>query len=236
MSGQFGVGGGIITKPAIRLLLGQGAIIAIGTPLPIIITTALLASYNYFKNNLVDIRTGLLIGLAGAPASILGALITQFINASILLFIAAILIILISLRYLFPGKQKKQRADASTNIYLIILSGLVAGFISGLLGVGGGFIIIPILTFIFGQNIKTAFGTSLLAITIIAIPGSIVHFILGNVNLAIVAFVVLGIIPGAYLGSRIAIALPARTLNILFGLLLIFAGAYLAINELLFLI
>lgn len=245
LGGQFGVGGGLITTPAIRLLLQQNALIAVGTPLPIIIPTAIAGFYNYQKNKFVDYKSGLIIGIAGAIFSILGARLTVLVGGRIILLVTALLIAIVSLRFLMPGKRlpsaRNKMASKNDNPGLLpltssylILTGIVAGLMSGFLGLGGGIIIIPALTIIFGKNIKEAFGTSLLAIIFIAIPGSIAHYLLGNINLIIALLITFGVIPGAYLGSKFTISMPERKVNIFFGIFLLITAFYLAFNELIF--
>lgn len=237
LGGQFGVGGGLITTPAIRLILQQSALVAVGTPLPIIIPTALSGFYNYHKNKLVDYQTGLIIGLTGAFASVFGALLVKIVGGGSILLITALLIALVSIRYFKPEKSSgtvldENRPHRGPHSGTPVLIGLVAGFASGFLGLGGGFIIIPALTVLMGVNIKKAFGTSLLAIIFIAIPGSITHYIIGNINISIAIFITLGVIPGAYLGSRTTIALPENVVRILFGLYLLINAILLFLNEL----
>jgi len=241
LSGQFGIGGGLITTPAIRLILGQSALIAVGTPLPVIIPTAISGFYNYHQNKLVDYKSGLIIGLAGALFSVLGARLTIIIGGRIILIITAILITLVSLRYLRPNSRRRVRGTRPTSILTtstryplpstLILIGITAGFMSGFLGLGGGFVIIPALTILFGKDIKEAFGTSLLAIIFIAIPGSITHLFLGNINLSIAFFITLGVIPGAYFGSKLTVSLPSKLVNIMFGSFLIITAVFLLMNE-----
>ncbi len=235
LGGQFGVGGALLTTPAIRLILQQKALIAVGTPLPIMIPTVLAGLYNYKKNNLIDIKKGLIIGLVGALSSVFGAYLTPLIGGSTLLIITAVLIGLVSLKFFSPSPQSSptqtpRRARGARPTTFIV--GLIAGFLSGLLGLGGGFIIIPALTILMGMEIKKAFGTSLLAILFIAIPGSIAHYLLGNIDLKLAFFITLGVIPGAYLGSKVTIKLPEKTVRILFGFYLLINALLLAVNEL----
>ncbi len=236
LSGQFGIGGGLILKPGIRLILQKEAFVAIGTPLLIIIPTTIAGAYNYKKSGFIDVRTSIIIGIVGGFTSIFGALAGRLVSGEILLLITAALIAIVSISYLFPGRSTTPKKVNINPTYLSVATGVFAGFFSGFLGLGGGFLIIPALTYLFGKNIKEAFGTSLLAIAIIAVPGSLIHIYLGNVDLVIAFFTILGVIPGAYLGSKLTIALPERTVTILFGLLLLLIAIFLAVNELSFLL
>jgi len=105
--------------------------------------------------------------------------------------------------------------------------GLAAGFVSGLLGVGGGIIIVPLLSGILRMPLKRALGTSLLAIVALVIPGTIVHAALGHIDWAIFAALTLGAVPGARIGARLALGARERTLRLLVGsFLLVVAVVY----------
>ncbi len=109
--------------------------------------------------------------------------------------------------------------------------GLVAGLASGYVGVGGGFIMVPLMLSIIGIPMRKASGTSLIAVMILAIPGVIEQAVIGNINYLAGIAVVVGSIPGAVLGARLVTKVPERALRILFGCFLIVAAVMLALNE-----
>src|SRR5207302_6674152 len=91
--------------------------------------------------------------------------------------------------------------------------GLVAGFASGLLGVGGGIVMVPVMSGILGMPLKRALGTSLAIIAFMVIPGTAVHAALGHINWTIFLWLSIGVIPGAAIGSRWTIRARERTLR-----------------------
>ena len=109
--------------------------------------------------------------------------------------------------------------------------GLVAGLASGYVGVGGGFIMVPLMLSIIGIPMRKASGTSLIAVMILAIPGVIEQGIIGNINYLAGIAVVIGTIPGAVIGARLVTKVPERTLRLLFGCFLIVAAVMLVLNE-----
>ncbi len=109
--------------------------------------------------------------------------------------------------------------------------GLVAGLASGYVGVGGGFIMVPLMLSVIGIPMRKASGTSLIAVMILAIPGVIEQAILGNINYLAGIAVVIGTIPGAVVGARLVTKVPERTLRFAFGCFLIVAAVMLALNE-----
>jgi uncharacterized membrane protein YfcA len=107
-----------------------------------------------------------------------------------------------------------------THIILFLLIGLVAGVLSGLLGIGGGILIVPALVFIFGYSQHMAQGTTLaLMVPPIGILAAWMYYKQGDVNLTAAAFICLGFFIGGFFGARFASAIPELFLRRLFGLL-----------------
>jgi len=92
LSGQFGVGGGMITTPAIRLLLHQPTMIAVGTPVLVIIPTSISGVIAYSRKRLVNVRVGLVVGLTGSVAAVFGALLTRVVGGPMVLVVTAAVI------------------------------------------------------------------------------------------------------------------------------------------------
>jgi uncharacterized membrane protein YfcA len=108
----------------------------------------------------------------------------------------------------------------------------VTGLYAGFLGLGGGFILVPMLTRWLRFDIKLAIGTSLIAIGILAVPGTITHALLGHVDWAIALVLTFGVVPGALLGARLSIGSADRTIRLAFAGMLIVVGGWLAVSEL----
>lgn len=112
------------------------------------------------------------------------------------------------------------------------LIGLIAGFASGYVGVGGGFIMVPLFVAALGLSMKQASGTSLIAVVLLAIPGVVTHCIHGNVDYIAGVAMAAGSIPGALIGAALVRYIPERKLRFLFGFFLLFAAIMLIGNEL----
>lgn len=117
------------------------------------------------------------------------------------------------------------------NVALAVVIGLIAGFASGYVGVGGGFIMVPLMTAWLGIPMKRTSGTSLIAIIILAIPGVIQQAFLGHIDYLAGIMLCAGAIPGAVLGARLVPRVPERTLRFIFAGLLAVAAVMLVINE-----
>lgn len=133
----------------------------------------------------------------------------------------------------FEAEQTSPCAFVFTrkNVALAVVIGLVAGFASGYVGVGGGFIMVPLMTAWLGIPMKRTSGTSLIAIIILAIPGVIQQAFLGHIDYLAGIMLCAGAIPGAVLGARLVPRVPERTLRFIFAGLLAVAAVMLVINE-----
>ncbi len=183
LSGAFGIGGGIVTTPAIRLILGAPALVAVGTPLPVILPSAITGAYGYVKRGSADVRAGVVLGLSGSLSAVLGAWLTQFAGGRVVLLATAALVLYTAVDMVVqvyapprsvsspedPPVQGAPPTRAATGRLIAI--GALTGLYAGFLGLGGGFILVPMLTRWMRFSIKLAIGTSLIAIAILAIPG-----------------------------------------------------------------
>ena len=124
-----------------------------------------------------------------------------------------------------PALTRKQRA-MGTGI------GLVAGLASGYVGVGGGFLMVPMMLQLSHTPMKLTSGTSLVAVMILAIPGVVMQAMLGNVNWVAGIAVACGSIPGATVGAHLVSRIPERTLRFIFSGFLLVAAAALVANQL----
>lgn len=107
----------------------------------------------------------------------------------------------------------------------ILILGVAAGILSGMFGIGGGIVIVPILTQLFGFDLQTATGTSLGALLMpVALFAVIAYYRAGRLKLRVSMLVALGLILGSWVGAQVAFALPTKTLQLLYGLFLIYVS------------
>lgn len=243
LSGLFGIGGGIVTTPAIRLLLGRPALIALGTPLPVVLPTAIAGAWSYHRRGLVDMRSGIIMGAWGAGASVAGALATRIVGGTFLMYATAAVIGYMSIDMMFlalrtptaPPELVALPAEPHRVVqhrwWGLAVLGVTTGLYSGFLGLGGGFIVVPALVRWFGFDIKRAIGTSLVVVTLLSIPGSITHTLLGHVDLGLAGLLALGVVPGALIGAKITAIAGERAIKIAFAVLLLLVGVSLAFAE-----
>ena len=217
LAGLFGIGGGILMTPGIQVLLGAPPIIALATPLPAIFPTALAGALAYRRGGELDTRAAAWLAGPGLVGASLGAWLTDFVDTTLLLFATALLLgwqaVAIVRDARTPGRREGREATAP-NLGGI---GAVAGFVSGLLGIGGGLVMVPLLAGWLGMPLKRALGTSLLVIVALVVPGTIVHSALGHIDWGICLALVVGGVPGARLGAALALGAKERALRLAVG-------------------
>lgn len=126
---------------------------------------------------------------------------------------------------------KKTSMDIQT-VLIIILVGIAAGILSGLVGVGGGIIIVPSLVYFIGFSQKTAQGTSLgLILLPVGILGVLQYYKQGHLDVRVVAILALGFLAGSYFGSKIALSLPQDTVKKIFAVLMIIIALKMLIDK-----
>ena len=246
-SGLLGIGGGTVMVPIFRLAFGMSATMSTATSLFAIIPTSISGAISHVKGKTCIPVLGIAAGLGGACLSPVGVWLAQ-LSPDWLVMLAAALIIGYSAINMFKKAFKVSRAgqpaagaDAAASSDDLPLSrkqllqgaaiGLIAGLASGYVGVGGGFIMVPLMLSIIGIPMRKASGTSLIAVMILAIPGVIEQGIIGNINYLAGIAVVIGTIPGAVIGAKLVTKVPERTLRLLFGCFLIVAAAMRVLNE-----
>lgn len=245
LSGAFGIGGGMVATPMTRMWLQLDPYKAIGTALVLVAPTAISGATRYVKEGIYSkflSRTCLVPAFIG---TVIGSFVCRYVNGHILMMIVALLIALSGLDFatglvglvLGKFKFKKQEAKLASLApvgkltYVASVVGLLTGFLSGLVGIGGGFILVPAFVYIFRVPIKEAIGTSLLTVAAVAVPGAIVHAVHDHVNLGVALAMIVGSIPGARLGAAISLRLKDSVIKRAFGVLLLVVSIVFAFKE-----
>jgi len=237
-SGAFGVGGGIITTPAIRLLLSQSSDIALGTPLPVILPSALVGGFNYWRAGKIIPRIVLYCSLFGLAGTAAGSYTTALLDTRYIMIITALIIFYLAWRTFSTamGKDPYEHLRGSAGerrwpVWKLALIGFAAGFFSGFLGLGGGVVMVPAFLFILHLELKECLGNSLMVIAILAIPGTLIHAQLGHVDWFIALAMMIGVMPGAYLGSFFTLRARNRRVLMLFSFFLTAIGIIFLFKE-----
>lgn len=250
LSGLLGIGGGTIMVPAFRLVYGMSAIAATATSLLTIVPTSVAGMITHIRNKTCYPAVGLAAGIGGACSSWIGVMAASY-SPSWLIMAAAACVIAYSASTMLrkalamkpAGKKEQGAADAPapdsapefqvTKDVLVkaALIGLLAGVLSGYVGVGGGFIMVPLFLSVLGLPMKKASGTSLVAVGILVLPALVTQALLGNVNWAAGLACIVGSVPGATIGAKLQQKLPERTLRFCFAGILGVAAVLLVVKE-----
>jgi uncharacterized protein len=213
LSGAFGVGGAVISTPAIRLL-GCSAALAVGTTLPSLLPGAATGSWRYHRSSLIDWRIVTLCVPPGVVFSAVGARVADVLpgDGHPLMLLTAVLLVVSAVRMVRTPHEPDEVGDLVRRRPLIAI-GAVAGGLSGLLGIGGGVVMVPGFVTYAGVELKRAIASSLVCVALFAIPGTAVHAWQGSIDWRYALLLAVGVIPGARLGSKLALKASDRRLR-----------------------
>ena len=228
--GLFGSGGSIITVPALIYLFGQDEKVAIAGSLAIVGAIALVASMRYIKDKLVNWRMVWIFGIPGMLGTYIGAWSSQFVSGLVQLVLFAVVMLLASVLMLRPLKLT-DNSGIQQSVVIIGIEGLIVGIVTGLVGVGGGFLIVPALVLLAGLSMHIAVGTSLLIIALKSLVGFLKYIDVLNASGQSLDWNILGLVTvlgivGSFAGSSIAKKLPQEKLKKSFAIFLIIMGVY----------
>jgi uncharacterized membrane protein YfcA len=240
ISSALGVGGGFITTPSL-IILGIGEAFAIGTALFMIIFTALSSTIAYSRQKgLTEYRTGLLIATTTIIGSISGSITSSILaveDPQLFRIVFAVCLFPIAIKMIFYPKERRKMNAITEEIehdkimflgfekreLLSTLFGLVAGFSSGLLGIGGGVVMVPILVTVGKMPMHKAVATSMFIMIFTSIAGAGVKLTNGQVHPDLAFFLIIGIIIGAQVGARLVKRVNTIALQKIFGIMMIVA-------------
>lgn len=236
---MVGIGGGLVIVPMLTLLLGVPIQTAIAASLIGVIATSMTASAHYLELGLADRRLGLLLLLATVAGGITGGLTAGVLDGRTLAGLFAVLLVLVAVQMLrqpkvvivVPAEGSTGRGLASSyieptdgkevhyvarRIGLGAIASFVAGNVSGLLGVGGGVINVPVMNVAMGVPIRVATTTSTYMLGATAAASAVLYFAAGILEPLLAGPVALGVFLGARVGARLATRVSQRNLQLIF--------------------
>lgn len=246
--GLIGGGGSILTVPVLVYLFGVNAVEATAYSLFIVGATSLVGTFPKYNQGLVDVKTGLIFGAPSIAAVYLTrkflvpAIPTEIFTAGdfvvtksilmMLLFAALMVFASVSMIRDKKAVSEEPKEDKGFNYPMILAEGAIVGMLTGLVGAGGGFLIIPALVLFTGLPMKKAVGTSLMIIaakSLIGFTGDLGHFEM-NWNLLITVSIIA--IAGIFLGNYLSLKIDGAKLKKGFGWFVLVMGVYIIIKEL----
>jgi uncharacterized membrane protein YfcA len=244
LSASFGVGGAVVSTPAIRAL-GVPALLAVGTTLPSIFPSAITGTARYVKEDLILWRVVAVTAPAGILSAVAGSELADDVpgNGHLLMVLTALLLGYTAFRM---ARKPKAAGPAETAApsgppppagsgkpWAFIGVGVLAGLMSGLLGIGGGTVMVPGFTVLGKLPLKTTIATSLACVAIFAIPSTITHALNDNIDWRVALALAIGVIPGARIGAAAAVRATDEGLRKTVAIFLAIIAAVYLIGELL---
>lgn len=237
--GLFGSGGSILTVPVLVFVLGHGGKVAIAESLGVVGSVALVGAIPYARGGLVDWRSVLLFGIPGMIGTVGGAWVSRFVGASVQLIVfSAVMLGAAALMWRKPGTKPTTDATRrpSARIPITAAEGLAVGALTGFVGVGGGFLIVPALVLLGGLSMHRAVATSLVIIALKSAAGFVKYLdVLGDLGLVVdwraMAILVAGGICGSLIGRRINARIDASALQRGFAVLLVVMGLLIIVSQ-----
>jgi hypothetical protein len=238
-AGLFGIGGGIIIVPALILLAGFPLVRATGTSLAaILLPVGILGVLAYYRAKVIDLRASAYIAAGLLMSVAIGAWLANTLPVGLMRRLFALFCLYVGWNFIDPVRRFRERrgggaaagAELETNPrpspLALLGTGLVAGVAAGMFGIGGGNIIVPILTLALHYPPKRAIATSLGAILFpFGLPGVVYYHNAGNLDLGAAAWIAGGLFLGTVFGAKITIRLPSRTVKLLYGVFLLLVAA-----------
>lgn len=224
--GLLGGGGSILMVPALVYLLGQTPQAAVTTSLAVVGANSLMGANFHRTQGTLNWRVALVFGWVGMLTAFLASGFSKLISPTALLIAFAVLMLIIG-SFLLARKDIQEAVSSEKPLWVTLLSGAVVGALTGVLGVGGGFLIVPALVVLVGLPMQVAVGTSLVIITMNSIAGLLGHIHDNSIQpLMILVFVASGL-AGTFVGSRLAKYLPAKKLQSAFAWFVILLAIFL---------
>ncbi|MEM1127654.1 MAG: sulfite exporter TauE/SafE family protein [Bacteroidota bacterium] len=236
--GLLGSGGSILTVPVLVYLAGEPDKVAIAESLAIVGAIALVGALPYARQRLVDWHSVLYFGTPAVLGTYGGAALSAYVPGPVQLTLFAVVMMAAAV-LMFRGRQAlEERTGDQTRqaLWKIGGEGLVVGMLTGLVGVGGGFLIVPALVLLGGLPMRLAVGTSLLIIAVKSAAGFVKYLdVLGAAGLSvdwtlIVTFAGIGI-GGSFVGNALSHRVPQGQLKRVFAVFLVIMGTVILVRE-----
>jgi len=227
--GLLGGGGSILAVPVLVYVAGIEARESVAMSLAIVGSTSLFGSLLHGRKGKLDLKVAATFGGAGILGAYFGARLTHLVSSGALLLLFATLMLVVA-ALMIVRQDKRAATDMEkheSNLALTLTTGLGVGVLTGFLGVGGGFLVVPALVLFAGLPMHLAVGTSLLVIAINSAAGFVGHMNEGQLHLSQTAAFTVAAVAGTFVGEHFAHRVPASRLRQLFAYFVIMVAIFL---------
>jgi uncharacterized membrane protein YfcA len=237
--GMTGIGGGALMTPLLVLFIGTPPVTAVGTDLAYGAVTKTVGGWKHWKQNTIDVSLSLWMAIGSVPASVSGVWIIHWIERRygrefdrVMLYLLAgaiaftgvvTLVRAVFLRQLITRERHTVEMHGRHKAAAVLL-GLAVGFVLGITSAGSGSLIALGLILIFRLTPYRVVGTDIFHAAIVLWAAAIAHIAAGNVDYALAGTILVGSVPGVWIGSHMSVRLPAGTLRTVLGVVLIGAA------------
>ena len=230
--GVLGGGGSILTVPILVYVAGLDPKEAIATSLFVVGVTSAAGVVSHARGGRVMWRTGLLFGLAGMAGAFVGGLVGGHAPGQLLLLAFALMMVATSLAML-RGRRTPEgaRKHAELPLFRVLLDGAVVGLVTGLVGAGGGFLVVPALALLGGLPMSVAVGTSLVVIAMKSFAGLPGYLTSVQLDWGLTLGVTAAAVVGSVVGGRLAGRIPEATLRRGFGWFVLVMGGFVLVQQ-----
>ncbi|GAB4097987.1 sulfite exporter TauE/SafE family protein [Sinomonas halotolerans] len=234
--GLLGGGGSILTVPILTYVAGLDPKEAIAASLFVVGVTSAVSVVSHARNGRVKWRTGLVFGAAGMAGAFAGGLAGGHIPGTVLMVAFALMMVATAVAMIRGRRSGKgaahQAHDAELPVGKVVVEGVVVGLVTGLVGAGGGFLVVPALALLGGLPMPVAVGTSLVVIAMKSFAGLGGYLTSVSLDWGLVAAVTAAAVVGSLLGSRLAGRIPEAALRKGFGIFVLAMGVFVLAQEL----
>ena len=231
IGGLLGTGGCALMMPVIRFGFHFDPAIAVGTTLTAVVFTAASGAYQHIKMKNVDKGTAWIVGASGVLGVIIGSIVFGYIKnyGNLLDLILGFVFLVVSFRMMYEGllgrgpknpAEDKMPGTKNAKGFL----GSFIGFLTGIVGLGGGYALVPSFIYFFEAPVKLAIGTSMASFVWIALVGAFFKIYQGVVNIPVAITLGVGALIGAIYGAKLVAKFKPNALKALFGLLFLYVS------------
>ena len=228
----IGLGGGIIIVPVLTFFGFPPAVTA-SNSIFAVFSNAVASSISYSKQKRIEYSIGLKLGLLSIPGTILGAFLSSDIAPELFKILFGIILIAASL-YIYSKRKIEPKSNYLSKQVMVLAIGasFLAGIISGLFGVGGGIVFVPLMVILMGMSMKNAAPTSQFILLFASASALITHTVLGHPDFYQSLLLAAGAFAGGIVGARLSLEIKESALKILISVVMIAAAVKLFIDSL----
>jgi len=230
--GLLGGGGSILTVPTLVYLVGQTPQAAVTTSLAIVGTNSLVGAMFHRAQGALNWKVALIFGSVGMLVSYLSANLSKHLSPYTLLVAFALLMLTIGFVLFFRQNDDIDENQPSKPLAVVLGSGAGVGLLTGVLGVGGGFLVVPALVMLVGLPVQVAVGTSLIVIAMNSAAGFIGHAGSGSFDLVMTLIFTSAGLAGTFAGTKLSSRMSSSRLQKVFAVFVVILALFLLFDNL----